>query len=446
MAGHAGGKVHLGVAIVHPLLVGAKVEEVGALHLSGRVARVHVPFLCGLERLLNVPEHVRRNSVEDLVSQRSLETFRERVLQIVNEIVALAASEDRQLAVQDISPKVGGLGVELVEQLDLLVDLVVIIETLNRVGSIVLLTVDLVVQHLDFLVVDVEHKGTVSVTAGASQRIEDLLLHGTSLVLLLAVLGFSNRIGLVVLELLADLVEVLVFLLAEGQVLLGLLLVVGHVDVLHGVLNLRVVHFLDVILELVLVASALDSVLELELGSMLQLEQLKTNTLAPLLLEFLEFLVGVVGGRGQLGSPEGHVRVLGRGPGVRHVLVDDGGLIEPVGTESPNLVLLDTVIDNGHVTVGGVIQWVLTESVVPSQLIFLVRDHTVDTNGVRLFGLMPLGSLEVISLLQHHIIPIVHVGAVGVEGLVPPHEGVVEGDLLLLAAHDFVTTHVHTIE
>lgn len=92
--------------LLHPLVVLANVEEVLAGDLARRVIRVQQGVALRVDRLLDVPEVVVGDRVQNLDRQRGLESVLVGVLQVLDVVVLRAALEDRQFFVEHVVPLV----------------------------------------------------------------------------------------------------------------------------------------------------------------------------------------------------------------------------------------------------------------------------------------------------------------------------------------------------
>ena len=92
-------EVVLLVSAVHVFLVLAGIEERGGVILAEGVVGVHVALRVRDLRRLDVPEGVVGDRVEDLVGGRLLKGLRERVLNVLHEVVFLAVLKHRELLV-----------------------------------------------------------------------------------------------------------------------------------------------------------------------------------------------------------------------------------------------------------------------------------------------------------------------------------------------------------
>ena len=102
-------------------------------------------------------------------------------------------------------------------------------------------------------------------------------------------------------------VELLILFLAEGQELLGLLLVIGDINILHFFFDLVLVDVVKILLDFELVLFTLSSITRSEGDSLLNLDNFEVLTLGPLLEELCVLFILVKDGGGKFETPERYV-------------------------------------------------------------------------------------------------------------------------------------------
>ena len=166
-------------------------------------------------------------------------------------------------------------------------------------------------------------------------------------------------------------------------------------------------------------------------NGMLCLDHLKTKTSLPVSEHFGVLVILVEGGSGELLSPPGNVALLqGFGEIERDVVLDQI-LVVTGNSEGPDLLLVETVIDNRVVGIGRVGVEGLSLGVVPDQLLIGVLgwDERGGSDDVLLLWCVHLLSLKVVVLIHLNIISVVQDCTVLFNILVHSHEWVVERSL-----------------
>ena len=311
--GFAFGNVLLFVLGLEPLLDVAGVEEVLVVVLAGGVVRVDEAFLGGGAGLLDVPEHVVGDGLENLLGSGLLEVTRVAVLQVSDEAVLLTGLENSKLVVKVRIQlvKVHSFRGKLVEEGKAkgISFFLTELKGLLRGSSLELCSKFLLIELSgNFLVFHLVEHSSVLESLGTGQRLENSLLEGSSFVttaleLANSLNGLVRGFSLVLSHLLRDSVELSVFLLVQSAVLCGSVDVVSHVDILQVLFETalldvgkEVLDFLSESLALLLVANS-------ELSELSDFDLLELKTVVPLLKELLHLLVLMESRSNKLLSP-----------------------------------------------------------------------------------------------------------------------------------------------
>jgi hypothetical protein len=160
---------------------------------------------------------------------------------------------------------------------------------------------------------------------------------------------------------------------------------------------------------------------------MLLLKKLKTTSVVPVSIERSHFLSLIPGWHSKLYTPEWSV-VVSAVIVVTSPLVLDDLLVKQSSMESPNVVLIHTVIDSW----GSSWWWVgkdrLSLDIVELKLLvsILSWDNRGDSYDVFLFGLVLLKPLELISHMKAMVIKVTQERWVVLEALMPSQERVIK--------------------
>lgn len=238
----------------------AHLEEVLVLSASERVVSIGTLAFSILLRLLDIPEDMVRNGLEDTLLAGGLQTVLVGILEILDEVVFLTLLEDSELLVEDgvelVDVELGPARLELVQDANTPSILVLNIDvpdlSLGRQPLVECLHVLWIIKFLvsELLVGHSIHEGAVFVSWSTSEWVDNLLHQAAFLVLRDSVAGQGLLLGAACVvggNALLVLVEVLVLLLVVGEVLLGHRLVVSDVDALKLFLLLVVVAAVDVV-------------------------------------------------------------------------------------------------------------------------------------------------------------------------------------------------------
>mmetsp|Transcript_43570 Transcript_43570/g.57700 ORF Transcript_43570/g.57700 Transcript_43570/m.57700 type:complete len:253 (-) Transcript_43570:202-960(-) len=180
---------------------------------------------------------------------------------------------------------------------------------------------------------------------------------------------------------------------------------------------------------------------------MAQLESLELETDSVLLQELVEFLWLEESWSGEFLTPPGSVATSKGTPVVLGVRVVDHDLIVVGLAEGPGLLLVETVVDDGHVGIRRVSVERLTLGIVENELLISVDgwDHSGRAHGAALLGHEGLHALEVVGREKLVVIHVAVLMRVVLNALMEASEGVVEHGLVTLASNDGVKGQMHTV-
>lgn len=436
-----GESIHVGLGVAH-------LEEVVEFGTAERVVPVLAHEGSLVQRLLDVPEEVGGNGLEDGLVGRLSEAIGVSLLEILNEGVLLVLLEDTELLVER--------GMELldVERSLLVLELLNKSETeglfvfLIKVPDVVSLDLSLLVELLLLLLVrdtsleqlslgDSVEDGTVLITSSTIEGIGDLLEERAALESTRS--GASSEgldlgnVRVVGLNRLLVVIEILVLVLALSDALGVFQDMVSDVNVAELDVLLVLVAVSDVLVDLggdvlLLLGRRVGTVKD----SMLHLEVLETNLVVPVAVELLNLLRLEEMRLRHLLTPEGSMterellRELISGVGVLDTL-----LVEQGPVERPDVVLISAVIDERNVVIRRVRVHRLTLNVVVVEglIVILQRDDGRSADDVLFIRLELLEALELISVRQSIVIDIREMRRVVSDTLMVTHEGVVNAEL-----------------
>lgn len=397
-------------------------------------------------RPLDVPEHVRGNSFENLVELGLLERISEVAAHVSDEVVLLIMLEDAKLVRKNLVPFLerNVVGLKVLHKLDVpfFVSRLAIVHLVCLLGVLPGSPQRLLINPVDLALVNDHVVGSIFVLLCRKHRLEDFLGKRTFAVLsnLLDTLWLRREALVIGLNLLLVVDESIKLLLVVHVVLWSFGLVVSDVDILEQLLVLlllnpgEVVHDFSLLLQLELLVAWVVG------EGMLLLDVLEAHSPLPLEHHLLPLLALEEGGRSQLHCPEGKVAFVLGGSKVVLVIVVDHDLVEVGQLEGPDLVFLEPVVDDRVVGVRWVRVKRLTLDVIEVEG-FIVVVHWVDSrcaDYVLLARLEGLESLVVIHLVHGDIIDVAQMGGVVLHILVHAGEGHVQVEVIRDSSHDRV--------
>lgn len=221
--------------------------------------------------------------------------------------------------------------------------------------------------------------------------------------------------------------ELLIVLLVDGSEALLFGSVVCDIDVLVLSFSFLLVCLCDVTLDFLLHLLTLGGVTRLVEDSVSHLDDLETEAAVPLAVELVQLLILVEGRGEQLLTPVGSVDALSGIPDVLGVLVLNDELVVTGEVESPDVLLIETVVNDGHVGIRGVCVGGFTLHIVEVELLIVVllRDGLSITNGAASLGVELLQAFPVVVLGEVNIVDVIVELGVLLDRLVEALEGVI---------------------
>ena len=425
--------MHVGLGLTH-------FKEVVVLSASEIIVPILAMDSSALLGLLDVPEHMVGDGVENLLFGVGSKGVLVSVGEIFGEVVLLTLGEDAELSGEDILEvfllELSLVFMELSKELKFESVLVFLVGLPNFILGLEFLefsSENFIVSEVVVLEVILSHSeenSSVSVTRSSSERVEHLLEERSLLIarssLTESLVGMA--VVVVLLHSLLVLKEILIFFLVVGHTLLHNWLMVSDMHVSHFEELLMLIGSVDISVDLSLdVLASFFVGVGSELHNVLLLEHFESKSVVPVAVESVHLLTLVPGWHRQLLSPEGSEAeftrgILGSGPGVL-----DDLLVEKSSMEGPDVVLIHAVINGRGSTRRRVGVNRFSLDVVELKLLVCVftRNNWRDTHNMLLIRLIFLETLILVSLVHGVIVHVTQERRVVLEALMPSQEGVV---------------------